>query len=208
MSQHKSPRAVLWIPGLLSRNGLTSSSEQTREGMSWARTPGTRARIRRWARIETVGMMLILTGIVLLLLAPFASIALAIWSSISGVSHAGPHWWIWGTTIGVPAVGLTANLVATGRRQAACFADGQVCEGTVDRAIEHPGSGDDHTWYDLRISAALPDGVTLRRRLHLEGHRWDQRVGRSVRFRHNTLGPEDLDDVMLVGWPGADGRRS
>lgn len=193
----------------LSLIGLIATDEQTREWMAAARTPETRARIRCWSKIETLGMLMTLVGIALLCLAPFASIAVAIWSSVSDVDQPWLHWWIWGVTLGVLASGTAASLVATSRRQRACFADGQEATGTVDRAIEHPGSGDDATWWDLRISAELSDGTTLRRRLHLDGERHDRRVGGPIRFRHNTLDPDAFDDVQLVGWTddGAESRK-
>jgi len=137
----------------------------------------------------------------LLLLAPFASIAVAVWSTVTDVDRSNLYWWIWGTAVGVTASGTVAHLVGSARRQRACYADGQVAFGVLERAIEHPGSGDDKIWYDLRISAVLPTGATLRRRLHVEGEGLEQRVGRIVRFRHNTLDPDALDDVPLAGWP-------
>lgn len=60
-----------------------------------ARTPETRARIRRWSRVESVGIVVTLLGIVLLFLAPFASVAVVIWSSITDVDRTFLHWWIW-----------------------------------------------------------------------------------------------------------------
>lgn len=110
---------------------LFTTDEQTQEWMAAAHTAQTRARIRRWAKIETIGMTSVETG---------------------------------------------------------------------ERAIAHPGSGDDQTWYHLRINAALPDGTLLRRRLHLEGESFERRVGGSLRFRHNTLDPDELDDVHFAGW--------
>ncbi len=38
------------------------------------------------------------------------------------------------------------------------------CPWGVDRAVEHPGSGDDTATYEVRISAELPDGVVPRRK--------------------------------------------
>ena len=181
--------------------GLVATDEQTREWMAAARTPETRARIRRWAKVETVTVFMMFAGIALLLVAPFASIAVAIWSSVTDVERTYLYWWIWGVS-GVLAVGgVVVAMVASSRRQRACFADGRIAVGTVERAIEHPGSGDDQTWFDLRISAELQGGATLRRRLHLEGEHLDRRVGRPVRFRHNTLDADDLDDLLFDGWP-------
>lgn len=173
-----------------------------------ARTPETRARIRRWSRVESVGIVVTLLGIVLLFLAPFASVAVVIWSSITDVDRTFLHWWIWGVATAVAVPGAALWVIASDRREAARFADGQVSVGTVERAMMHPGTGDDMTWYDLRISAVLRDGTTLRRRLHLGGESLDRRVGGPVRFRHNTLDPDALDDVHLVDWNDKKRRRS
>ncbi|MEW1819104.1 MULTISPECIES: hypothetical protein [Streptomyces] len=171
---------------------------QTAEWMAEARTPETRARIQRWSRIETAGIAAALVGFTLLLLASFASIGVAVWHSVTDGDPAGPLWWIWGTAVGVAGIGALTWVLGSSRRQAACFADGYETVGTVDRAIEHPGSGDDLTWWDLRISAAVAESSVLRRRLHLEGEHHDRRVGGPVRFRHNTLRPDALDDIHLV----------
>jgi len=188
-------------PKHISFLGLVTPDEQTQEWMAAARTSETRGRIRRWSKAETVAVLMMLAGVALLILAMFASVAVAIWSSVTDAGHAGFYWWIWGVAIGVTVLGAVGSLIATKKRQTACFADGRVAEGTVERAIEHPGSGDDQTWFDLRISAELPDGTTLRRRLHVQGDGFEQRAGRPVRFRHNTLDPDDLDDLLLDGWP-------
>ncbi|WP_220270966.1 hypothetical protein [Tsukamurella tyrosinosolvens] len=190
----------------LSLRGLVSADEQTAEWMAAARTPQTRAAIRRWSKVETLSIAVVAAGLALFLFAPFASVAVAIWSRASGTDHGVLHCWIWGTALGVLAAGSVLLAVAGQRRQRACFADGHLAAGTVERAFRHPGSGDDLTWYDLRISAVLPDGTTLRRRLHLEGEHLDRRVGRPVGFRHNTIDPDALDDIQLAGWPDRGGK--
>ncbi|MFC0673016.1 hypothetical protein [Brachybacterium hainanense] len=181
--------------------GLVATDEQTREWMAAARTPEVRRRIRRWSKIESISMVAMLAGIALLCLAPFASIAVAVWSSVGDVDRSWLHWWVWGVTAAIVFGGTIASLLSTTRRQQACFADGRLTTGTVDRAIEHPGSGDDATWWDLRISAVLSDGAVLRRRLHVEGERLGRRKGGPIRFRHNTHDPEELDDILFDGWP-------
>lgn len=184
---------------------LFSPDAQTAERMAAARTPETRARIRRWSCIETVGIATTLVGIALLMLASFASIGVAVWHSSTDGDPARPLWWIWGTAVGVAGIGALTWVIGSSRRQAACFAEGDETVGTVGRAVEHPGSGDDLTWWDLRISAMMPDGTTLHRRLHLGGEHHDRRVGGPVRFRHNTLDPDALDDICLVDWAGPRG---
>ncbi|WP_307365000.1 hypothetical protein [Microbacterium sp. W4I4] len=179
---------------------LFSTDEQIRDWMAAAHTSETRVRIRRWATIEAIGMTTLLVGFTLAILAMIASIALAVWAGITGIDTLSLFWGVWGVTTGVTACGVTTHLIATRRRVAACFADGHVSVGTLERAIEHPGGGDDTTWYDLRISASLADGTPLRRRLHVESGRLERRVGGRMWFRHNSLDPDALDDVHFVGW--------
>lgn len=186
---------------IISLRGMVATDEQTREWMAAARTPETRACIRRWSKIEAVAVITTLAGIALLILAPFASVAVAVWTSVADIDRPDLYWWIWGVTGVVAVGGVIVAMIASGHRQQACYADGRIAVGTVERAIEHPGSGDDQTWFDLRISAGLPGGTTLRRRLHLDGEGLDRRIGDRVRFRHNTLGPDDLDDILFDGWP-------
>ena len=186
---------------------LLSSDDETRGWLAMARTPETRARIRRWATIETLGMLILLVGGALCCLAVLATIAVGIWSIAGNVDRPHLYWWIWGVALGVLTCGLAALLVATRQRQTACFADGRVAVGAVERAIELPGGGDDHESWDLRISALLPDGTVLRRRVHLEGGRLDRCVGSRVRFRHNTLDADAFDDVLLVDRPNKRGQR-
>ncbi|MFD5225584.1 hypothetical protein ACFWHT_08190 [Microbacterium sp. NPDC058342] len=178
---------------------LFTTDEQTRQWMAAARTPETRARIRQWVRIEALGLATFLLGLSLVIVAVVVSIATAMGS---GIGNAPPalFWWSWGVAIGVTACGAVGWVIAIRKREAACFADDQLVVGTVDRVIEHPGSGDDHTWFDLRLSTVLPDGKTLRRRLHLEGEHLDRRLGSRLRFRHNTLDADAFDDVHFVGW--------
>ncbi|MBM7368662.1 hypothetical protein [Gordonia hydrophobica] len=187
---------------------LLPTDQQIADWTAAARTPRTRARIRRWSRAEAIGLAILLAGLALSILGPFASIAVAVWSVVSDNRSGHLYWWIWGIALGVTALGAVAFATAMALRQRACFADGHVTVGTVDRAIEHPGSGDDLTWFDLRISAVLADGITLHRRLHLEGQDLGRRVGRPIRFRHNSLRTDALDDVHLAGWPAGDGKRS
>lgn len=191
------------FPESITLLSLFSPDAQTAEWMSAARTPETRAGIQRWSRVERAGIATTLVGVALLLLASFASVAVAIWSSVSGRDPAGTLWWIWGTAVGVACVGALTWVISSSRRQAACFADGYETVGTVDQAIKHLGRGDDLTWWDLRITAAVTENSVLRRRLHLEGEHHDRRVSGPVRFRHNTLDPDAVDDIHLVEWDGA-----
>ncbi|MFE7337820.1 hypothetical protein [Streptomyces griseus] len=183
---------------------IHNADDQTEDWMSKTGSPGTRTRIRRWSRMETIGVVATLAAVPLLLLAPLATLAFAIWFSVAGIGRTDVYWWLWGIAVGVPLVGGVLMAIASGRRLAACFADGYVSTGRVDRVIECPGSGDDTASYELRVSAELPGGVVLRRKVYREGSSPLRRVGGPIRFRHNTLDPEDLHDVLFDGFPGAE----
>ncbi|BFP50773.1 hypothetical protein SCMC78_05800 [Streptomyces sp. CMC78] len=183
---------------------IHNAGDQTEDWMSKARTPAARSRIRRWARAETAGAVAALIDIALLVLAPIATLAFAIWFSVADIGRTDVYWWLWGIAVGVPLVGGTLMAVGGHRRLAACFADGYVSRGRVDRVIECPGSGDDTTSYELRVSAELPGGGVLRRKVYRDGSSPLRRVGGPIRFRHNTLDPEDLHDVLFDGFPGTE----
>lgn len=183
-----------------------NADDQTADWMAKARTAETRTRIRRWSRVETTGVLTVLGGVALLVLAPFATLALAIWFGVAGIDRTDVYWWVWGIAAGVPLVGGVLMAVGSRERLAACFADGYVSTGRVDKVIEQPGSGDDTASYELRVSAELSDGVVLHRKVYLGGYNPRRRVGGPVRFRHNTLDPDDAHDVLFDGFPGADAK--
>jgi hypothetical protein len=125
---------------------LFPSGAQMAEWLAAARTPASRARIRRWSRIEAAGIAMTLASIALILVASLASHGVAVWRTVTDGDPAGPLWWIWGAAVGAVGIGTLTWMLGSSRRQAAGFADGHEIVGIVDRAIEHPGSGDDPTW--------------------------------------------------------------
>ncbi|AXK35348.1 hypothetical protein DVA86_24580 [Streptomyces armeniacus] len=187
---------------------LHNADDQTADWIAKARTPESRARIRRWSRVETIGVLVALGGLAALFIAPIVTLALAIWSAIAGIDRTDVYWWLWGVAISVSTLGAIIMTVGSRRRLYSCFADGHVSTGRVDRVIEKPAVGDDQAWYDLRVSAELPGGVVLRRRLYRDGNDPRRRIGEPIRFRHNTLDSDDLHDALFDGWPGGtkDGR--
>lgn len=119
---------------------LISVDEQTAEWMALARTPGTRVRIRRWARMETISLVATLASVAALIVIPFVTLALALWFGLAHIHRSGIDWWLWGTTISVAVIGAILGVVSSEQRRKACFADGYVSVGRVDEVIEHPGS--------------------------------------------------------------------
>ncbi|GAB3616395.1 hypothetical protein GCM10027416_09520 [Okibacterium endophyticum] len=192
----------------LGRRSRGVARRQTEEWEDRARTPQTRAEIRRWSRWETMSFCLQLIGAVCGFASPLVGVGLAVWHLIHGEAP-----WFWGLfgTIGVTMLFLLAGAIlgshAKNRRLTALYADGQASTGCLDEVITHPGGGDDQTTYEFLVSAELPGEVVLRRRLYwgedsslLYPRRW---VGRPIRFRHNTLDPDDLYDVRFDGWVGS-----
>ncbi|WP_235737886.1 hypothetical protein [Nocardioides alcanivorans] len=97
---------------------------------------------------------------------------------------------------------------AGGRLDEARFRDGHESVGRIDEVITH-SSGESVDNYDLLVSAVLPDSVTIHRKIWFgAGDFSDADVGQAVRFRHNTLDPDDLEDVLFGGWHGVRRRRS
>lgn len=191
---------------IITLRNLTGPSRQTRRWMARARTPETRAEIRRWSRWESVSVCLLVIGGICALGAPLVGVGLGVWDAIHG--DAPWLWWLIGS-IGAASLFLLAGAwfgsYASDRRLTALYADGQSAVGRVDEVITHPGGGDEQATYELLISAELPDGTLVRRRLDWGEdntswpipRRW---VGRTIRFRHNTLDPDDLRDVRFAGW--------
>lgn len=102
---------------------LHNADDQSADWMAKARTPETRARIRRWSRLEAIGVMAALAGLVVLVAAPIATVALIIWFYVAGIDRTDVYWLLWSVAIGVPLVGAILMTAGSSRRRAACFAD-------------------------------------------------------------------------------------
>ncbi|RFU84842.1 hypothetical protein DY218_20375 [Streptomyces triticagri] len=135
---------------------LHNADDRTADRLAKARTPEARQRIRRWPQLETLGVVASLVGIALLVLAPVATLALAIWFGVAGIDRTDVYWWLCGIAVGVPLVGGGLMAVSGRAHLAACFVDGYVPTGRVGRVIECPGGGDDPASYELRVSVELP----------------------------------------------------
>lgn len=185
----------------ISPRSLLTVDPQVAGWMARARTPQTRARIRWWAWAETLGVLVMIPGIVMISVSPFVLVGIVIWFAIARIDRVDVYWWYGGVTIGLLTVGAALSMIATDKRRAACFADGHVSVGRVDEVVEYPGGGDEHTWYQVIFSAELQDGVILRRKLYWgeDGYEAKAIAGRRILFRHNTLDPMDLQDCLYDG---------
>jgi hypothetical protein len=121
-------------------------------------------------------------------------------------STAGASWSMheasWGAVLVVclvvtVAFSIFAN-VAGGKARDASFARAHRSTGTVADVTEMPARGDYSGYYVVTLEASLPGGGTLRRHFDTGGGpQLVGRVGRQVPFRHRTLDPDDLEDVLI-----------
>lgn len=189
-----------------SRRAQSFAARQRAEWENRARTAATRAEIRRWSRWETVSFWHLMASLVCMGASFILGFAGVVWNLVDERS---PSWmWAMFGPLGLTVVLLTAGAAlgphAKERRLTALYADGQASEGRLTEVITHPGGGEDQTTYEFLISAELPDSLILRRRLYWgEDDGWpspERWTGRQIRFRHNTLDPDELYDVRFDGW--------
>ncbi|MFH9472554.1 hypothetical protein ACH4L7_01780 [Streptomyces anulatus] len=173
-----------------------------------ARTPETRARIRRGALRERAFGALIAIGMGLCALMVAVSIYVAAFQT---EFHHRSGWFL-STTVGMLlAIAFLARAVrfwiATNKeRVRAMYADGQEAVGTVTEVVEDDDRDPDTgPYYDISITAELAGaGAGSIRRVTRRAEA--PQVGQRVRFRHNTLDPEDLEDVLFLGFVNEDDR--
>ncbi|WP_396909826.1 hypothetical protein [Mycolicibacterium sp.] len=184
------------------------SDEYAEFWASRAKTPETRARIRRLSRIENMTIWPMVVGGLLLLLMLPVTLGSMIWFWITRTDH--PEILFWGFPIATGVVMLSAipHGIASSLLGRAQYADADTAIGVVEGVTsweERDGEGDLVTVYRVRVTAWLSDELTLHR--HLDGGKSDHGgpdetwIGRRIRVRHNTLDPEDLYDVRFDGWP-------
>lgn len=183
----------------------------------WARrakTPETRARIRRLVRLDNLFDAVVLAGVALCLLMILVSIVIGIWFWISEGSdilmsdHAGIFIWGFGTVFAVIILGAIPGGIVSSRLDRAKFADGDTAVGVINEVFEFEGTdgeGGAAMQYALVVTTTLPDGARLSRRIDWPAGdnrpRYLPLVGCRIRFRHNTTDPQDLSDAQFDGWP-------
>lgn len=195
------------------------SDEYVEYWVARAKTPETRARIRRLSRLEDLTNGILLTGMILFLLMALTRVVLAIWFWAPDAGDSTIFLWVLGITLGVTVTSVFLNSAVETRLSQAKFADGYSSVGVIDAVRSWEGTdgeGSPTTFYALAVTAALPDGGTIRRHVDWStdsgsgssdtpDETW---VGRRISFRHNTLDPEDLADEQFVGWPDTEVERS
>lgn len=161
-----------------------------------AKTPETRASIRRWNRWTNFffwgGALLVLGGL-----------AFIVWS-VATDRHGGLVFWgvITGTVVLVLVCVVCGSRTGS-RLSEARFADGCESVGTIVEVTTHL-SVDGPETCDILVAASV-SGAVIHRKIDglIVG-----RVGDRIRFRHNTIDPEDLDDILFAGWDRNAPRRS
>ncbi|WP_258047343.1 hypothetical protein [Streptomyces sp. SM13] len=171
--------------------------------MSRARTPETWARIRRWSRVEDVSRWILLAGAVAFVASVPVGTGLAVRFWIAGFGRFDVFAWLYGSGAGVMLIAAGLDAWAGHRLAEARLADGRCTVGTIEKVVED-GPSEVQGPDTLIIGADVPAHGRLRRRvtspLPVPGAGRGL-VGRTVRFRHRTHDPDDVDDVRVVGWP-------
>lgn len=182
-------------------------NHETEEWVRLAKTPETRARIRRWARREHIATRFMIAELIAVFIWPVAGSVHSVWTSLRGEDQSFAPWgWLFGGLIALLTVTALLWSFARDKREEAMYADGRVALGRVDEVITHPQNDDGINAHSLKVSAELPGSVTIRREIQRDNElnapeRWE---GKAVRFRHNTLDPDDLHDVLFIEFAEAD----
>lgn len=98
----------------------------------------------------------------------------------------------------VPA-GILGAIVCGHRRYRAAFTNAYVTEGAITAITEVRDSDDGSYYYLLTVSAEVQGGTIMHRHCTMGGTNPRPDIGHTLRFRHTTLDPENLDDALFVG---------
>lgn len=163
--------------------------------MALARTPETRARIRRWVFLKRVFFGLACLGLT-------GFVITVVVAAIREVLGKPDPWWVFLAAFAVLVVSILPWCLASFRLDVARYVDGDETVGTITKIVV-----DEHTdpealpAYDIPIAARLPNGGI--RRTCRVSERTAPELGQMVRFRHNTGDPDDLKDVLFLGFVDA-----
>lgn len=170
--------------------------------MSAASTDKTK--MRRWSRVQNLAVGMAVIAFALLV----GTVGVVVFvPGLNGDESIGPFiGWTVGTGIVLLVAAAFVEIHAQDRIREARFAAGHRSAGMVDDVIEEPASEvGGFSTFTLMITAEVPGQVNIRRRLY--SHHYpagpDAREGQTVVFRHSTLDPDDLDDVLFERFAGA-----
>ncbi|MDQ0613447.1 hypothetical protein QF046_001088 [Microbacterium sp. W4I4] len=168
--------------------------------LSLAKTPQTRARIRRWTALRSVFLVLAIVsagafalGFVGLMVLALAGLFIPALRFLTDAP-----WWIVPSAL-VALIALTIPwCVASLLLEAARYADGTETFGRITGVVDTTSDIEDQPQYALTITADLRAGRSICREVRTS-ESVEPRVGQTVRFRHNTEAPEDVEDILLLG---------
>ncbi|MGV9798504.1 ABC transporter permease [Mycobacterium sp. NPDC003449] len=97
-------------------------------------------------------------------------------------------------------VGILGALYCGHRRYRAWFTKAHVSEAPIEKVTEVRRTNDDGSvsrYFMLTVSAAVEGGPAIRRHCTLGGDQPRPEIGQTLRFRHTTLDPDDLEDALF-----------
>ncbi|MDO3126891.1 Uncharacterised protein [Mycobacteroides abscessus subsp. bolletii] len=99
----------------------------------------------------------------------------------------------------IPA-GILGGLYCGHRRYRARFTNAHVSEAPIEEVTEVRRTNDDGSvsrYFMLIVSVAVEGGPAIRRHCTVGGDHPRPRIGQTLRFRHTTLDPDDLEDALF-----------
>lgn len=99
----------------------------------------------------------------------------------------------------IPA-GILGGLYCGYRRYRARFTNAHVSEAPIEEVTEVRRTNDDGSvsrYFMLTVSVAVEGGPAIRRHCTVGGDHPRPRIGQTLRFRHTTLDPDDLEDALF-----------
>ncbi|MED5814475.1 ABC transporter permease [Mycolicibacterium sp. 050232] len=96
-------------------------------------------------------------------------------------------------------VGILGAIYCGHKRYRASFTNAHVSEGLIEDVTEVRDSEDNSFYFMLTVSATVAGGPIIRRHCTMGGNHPRPGVGQTLRFRHTTLDPENLDDAVFEG---------
>ncbi|MFN6549549.1 ABC transporter permease [Mycolicibacterium septicum] len=153
-----------------------------------AHLPTAPARAYRWWGVGAIAC-LALAGVGLI-------------GAIASAFSSGPGWL---RVLGIIAVfvlipvGILGALYCGHKRYGAWFTNAHVSEGLIEEVAEVRNDSDGSTsyYFILTVSAAVKGGPAIRRHCTVGGDQPRPEIGQTLRFRHTTLDPDDLEDALF-----------
>lgn len=99
----------------------------------------------------------------------------------------------------IPA-GILGGLYCGHKRYRAWFTNAHVSEAPIEEVTEVRRTNDDGSvsrYFMLTVSAAVEVGPAIRRHCTMGGDQPRPEIGQTLRFRHATLDPDDLEDALF-----------